>query len=226
MDPALIAKFLEGTRLILGPKRALAAYGPTRLSYSLVSPIEDMKERTRLRQGSVLSEKPLILTPDSLKERFEGFGEESAQFARWLSDQYRDTLRALEYKFRNQDFTTRVLHEDPRDVAGRIREELESRSAQDSVLMCCPDPAWSLALMKFTLDEAARSYPSHVRSYEEHGLFDPGSAAMRRRRREVEALFGPAALDSAARAALGAKLKEYDLFAEYEDRYLSLFNSP
>lgn len=182
-----------------------------------------MKDKTRLREGSVFSERPLILTADALKERFEGFGEESKEAARWICEQYRDLLRALEYKFRNQDYRASVLNDDVRDVAGRVQEDLRSRSAQDAVLIRCPDAAWSLALMKFTLDEAARAFPAHVRSFEEHGLFDPGAAAGRRQEREIESLFSTAVTDAAARSELGRKLKEYGLFERYEDRFLTLF---
>lgn len=224
MDAALLAKFIGETRIILRPQRVLAGYGPTNIRYHLISSIDDAKDRTRLREGSVVSERPLILTPEALKERFDGFGEESREAARWLCDQYRDLLRALEYKFRNQDYRARVLQDHPRVVAGRVQEDLRLRSAQDAVLIRCPDAAWSLALMKFTLDEAARSFPSHVRSYEEHGLFDPGAALARRREREIEDLFVRAASSAEARAALGAKLKEYGLFERFEDRFFSLFH--
>lgn len=225
MDSALIARLLKETDVILGPGRLLSAYGTTRIPYSLVSPIDSMSGVSRLREGTVVSERPLILTPESLRERFEGFGEESRRFSRWLAEAYRDLLRALEYRFKNQDLKARVLREDPRVVSERIRKELAGRSFNDRLLIRCPDAAWSLALMKFTLEEAARSFPSHLRSYEEHGLFDPASGALRRVRGEMERLFGRAAADPSAREALGVKLKEHGLFEEYEDRFLSLFRS-
>ncbi|MBI3548654.1 MAG: hypothetical protein HY078_06325 [Elusimicrobia bacterium] len=223
MDDAGIYKLLQATKLVVAPKRILSAYGSTRLNYNLVSPVDDMTDRTRVREGSVLSERPLILTAESLRERFEGFGDDAAGFARWLGEEYRDLLRALEYKFKNQDFRAHVLRDEPRAVSGRIRDDLTTRSVQDTALIECPDAAWSLAVMKLTLDETRRAFPSHVRTYEEHGLFDPGSNAQRRLRREIESLFSAAASDPAARASLGKKLKEYGLFAEYEDRFLALF---
>jgi hypothetical protein len=224
MDQPLIAKFLEATRVLSGPKRRLAAYGPTNIEYHLISSIDDLTGKTRLREGSVVSERPLILTSESLRERFEGFGEDGREFTRWLTEEYHDLLRALEYKFRNKDLHTRVLNEDSRVIASRIRQDLESRSATDAVLIQCPDAAWSLALMKFTLDEASKAFPGHIRSFEEHGLFDPAGTAMRRRKAEIEKLFKLAASNPATRTTLGKILKEYGLFQEYEDRFLSLFN--
>jgi|SRR5208282_2729627 len=223
MDAALLTKFINETKIIVRPKRLLAGYGPTNIRYHLVSAIDEMQNKTRLRVGSVVSQRPLILTPEALKERFEGFGEESHEMARWLDDQYRDLLRALEYKFHNRDYQARVLQDNPLTVIGSVREDLRTRCVPDAVIIRCPDAAWSLALMKFTLDEAARSFSSHVRSYEEHGLFHPGSNVERRQQHEIEKLFAQAASDQDVRAALGRKLKEYGLFGHYEDRFLSLF---
>lgn len=223
MDRALVGRFLRETSLLLAPSRPLSAYGPTRIRYHLVSPIDGLGDRTRLREGAVVSERPLILTPQALRERFQDFGEESRGFARWLCDEYQDLLRALEYRFRNRDFSARVIRQDPQAVAGRIRTELESRGDRDSLLIRCPDAAWSLALMKYALDAAARAFPEHVRSYEEHGLFDPAAGAARARRREIEGLFARAAADPSSRAELGRRLKDHGLFAEYEDRFLALF---
>lgn len=223
MDAALAAKFINETSIVLRPQNLLSGYGPTNIRYHLLSPIDEMKDKTRLREGLVVSDRPLILTPDALKERFEGFGEESQEAARWLVEEYKDLLRALEYKFSNKDFRARVLSADSRTATSRVVEDLRARSVRDTVLIRCPDAAWSLALMKFTLDEAARSFPSHVRSYEEHGLFDPGATADRRQKNEVETLFTQALSDPAARSLLGRKLKEYGLFERYEDRFLSLF---
>lgn len=223
VDRGLLLKFLRETQLVVQPARRLSTFGATRIRYNLVSPIDDTGDRTRLRQGLVVSEKPLILTPEALRERFEGFGEESREFARWLGEEYRDLLRALEYKFRNQDLVSRVLRDEPAEVAGRIQRELEGGGAQDAVLLRCPDAAWSLALMRFTLEEAKRSFPVNLKDLERRGHFAASGPEGVRRRNEIEALFQRAGTDPAARSDLGGRLREYGLFEEYEDRYLGLF---
>lgn len=223
MDRALLARFLRETQLVVRPSHRLSTFGATRIRYHLVSPIDERPDRTRLRQGLVVSEKPQILTAEALRERFEGFGEESREFARWLGEEYRDLLRALEYKFRNQDLVSSVLRDDPLEVAGRIAKDLAGGGAGDAVLLRCPDPAWSLALMRFTLEEAKRSFPVNLRDLERRGHFAPEGPEGSRRRNEVEGLFSRASHDNDSRSALGKKLHEYGLFEEYEDRFLSLF---
>lgn len=223
MDASLIKLFLSQTEILRIPKRSLSTFGATNISYHLISPVENLKDKTRLREGTVHSQKPQILTAESFAERFEGFGEESKQYAQWLSSSYRDLLRALEYNFQNKDVATRVLSESPKVVAERIKADLDQNDASDRAVICCPDAAWSLALMKFTLDEAARSFPVNVQDLDRRGLFDPSGKQESLRKKEIETLFSSAAGNPQLLKALGEKLREYGLFAEYEDRFLGLF---
>jgi hypothetical protein len=222
MDAALIQRFLNLTVVLRAPSRALSTFGATITPYHLISPVDDQAGKTRLRIGTVRSEKPKILTAEALAKRFEGFGDE-AGFAKWISSQYRDLLRALEYNFKNEGFQASVLSESPAAVADRVRSELDAREAKDQAVITCPDSAWSLALMKFTLDEAARSFPSQVKDLERRGMFDPAGKELSRRQAEIEKLFAEAKTDPEVRPILGGKLKEYGLMAEYEDRFLGLF---
>jgi len=223
MDAAAFRKLVDRIQVLHAPSHALATFGATRVSYHLVSPVDDMKDRTRLRKGTVLSEKPKILTPEALTERFQGFGRKASEFAQWLSPAYGDLLRALEYNFKNKDLRTRVLAGGPAEVAERIIADLKRREAPDEAVIGCPDAAWGLALMKFTLDHASRSFPVQVRDLERRGLFDPARKEEDRRRQEIERLFAATHADHSVVELLGRKLREYGLFSEYEDRFLSFF---
>jgi len=220
-DP--VAALLARTEVLRAPKRRLATFGTTRIDYHLLSPIDGLSDRTRVREGSVVSSRPAILTPDAFKERFEGFGDGAAEFARWVSTSYRDLLRALEYNFRNQGMAARVISSDPRLVAEKLLADFDARSVEDRAVIRCPDGAWTLALMKFTLDEAARSFPGHVQDLERRGMFSPDRGAAQRHRVEVEALLNKARKNHSGLEDLGRKLRQYGLFEEYEDRFLSLF---
>lgn len=224
MDPALVAKLLARTQILRAPRSSLSTFGATHLEYHLVSPVEDMPDKTRVRKGEIVSERPQILTAEAFLERFKGFGPDAKEYAQWLTSAYKDLLRSLEYNFRNKRVSTRVINESPAVVADRIAGELDGRDLRNQALIVAPDAAWSLALMKFTLDEAARSFPTHVRDLERRGLFDPARASSDRKRAEIETLFAAArAGDAGVRDALGRKLRDYGLFAEYEDRFLALY---
>jgi hypothetical protein len=171
MDGRLIKSFLERTKILRAPRSALSTFGSTQIAYHLISPIDDLNNKSRLREGRVDSERPKIITPDAFKERFQGFGEESAEFAQWLNSSYKDLLRALEYNFKNQGFTARVISEAPPQVADRIVSDLEAKDERKGAVILCPDAGWSLALMKFTLDEARRSFATNVQDLDRRGLF-------------------------------------------------------
>ena len=220
-DP--IERLLARTEILRAPAHRLATFGATRIDYHVISDADGLHDHARLREGEIVSSRPQILTPDSFKERFEGFGDEAAEFARWVSTSYRDLLRALEYNFRNQGLAARVLSDAPRVVAERMIADFDARGSSDQAVILCPDAAWSLALMKFTMDEAARSFPGHVKDLERRGLFAPDRGEGDRRRREIEALFKDAERDRSAVEALKGKLREYGLLEEYEDRFLALF---
>lgn len=173
MDGRLIKSFLERTKVVRSPRAALSTFGATQIVYHLVSPVDDLSNKTRLREGRVDSERPKIITPDAFRERFQGFGDESAEFAQWLSSSYRDFLRALEYNFKNQGFSARVVSEAPSQVADRIMSDLDQTDDRKGAVILCPDAGWSLALMKFTLDEAKRSFPTNVKDLERRGRFQP-----------------------------------------------------
>ena len=165
MDRKLLRAYLKETEVVRPPKRRLSTFGATVLHYRLVSPIEELP-RTRLRSGTVRSEKPKIITPEAFAERFEGFGEKAQEFLDLLTPAYRDLLRVLEYNFKNEGFTARVISSPAAQVADRVLADEE-----ESIVIRCPDGAWSLALMKMTLDEAQRSFPVNVRDLDRRNLF-------------------------------------------------------
>ncbi len=223
MDRKLILSFLDQTSVLRPPKRLLATFGSTEIEYHLLSPIDRLSDKTRLRSGRVLSERPQILTAEALKARFQGFGADAAPFIDFLHSNYGDALKALQYVFKNQDMETQVLSEKPEVLARRLFKAWKGEGYDKKALVLCPDGAWSLALMKLTLDEAVRSFPTHVRDLGRRGLFDPEKYARDRRRHEIEALFADAESDRNVLNRLGAKLREYGLFEEYESRFLSYF---
>lgn len=171
MDPKDIQGYLRATRLVRPPKRLLATFGATRIEYHLVSPLDGSPTKTRLREGMVVSERPKIMTPDSFKERFDGFGDDAAAFREFLDSRYAELLRALEYTFRNDGLRSTVVASPPEETSARIVSDVDSRDVAQAAVITTPDAAWSLALMSFTLEEAKRSFPTNVKDLDRRGLF-------------------------------------------------------
>ena len=171
VDPKLTARYLRETRLVRAPKHLLSTFGATRIEYHLVSPLAGTTGKTRLREGLVVSERPKILTPDALKERFEGFGDDAESFRDYIDARYKDLLRALEYTFRNEGLRSTVVASAPLETSDRIVADVDDRNLPQAAVITTPDAAWSLALMSFTLEEAKRSFPTNVKDLDRRGLF-------------------------------------------------------
>jgi len=217
---------MQQTRVVRFPRHALATFGVTEIHYNLVTAVSSEPPASLLRTGVVTASRPMILTPESLAQRFEGFGERAAEFEGWLKEMNHEALRALEYKFQNRPENTFPHSLDARELTEKVRRDIEASGAGRTALIQAPEAVWPFALMKFILEETARSFRSNVQELEERGLFDPAQAAVRARRREIEGLFVAAPRDPAALRALGKKLQEYGLFDEYQDRFFGLVKGP
>lgn len=220
--PQRFEEIIGQTRVLRFPRHRIATFGDSEIQYNLVSAVSAAPPRATLRIGRVTAERPKILTPEALAQRFRGFGSRQEAFERWLRETFQDAFRGLEYSFRNR-LDAAVPHSlDARELAQNIRRDLDERDVARAAVIYGPEEGWQLSLMKFIFEETTQSFPANLRELEERNLFDPAQAELSRRRREIEALFRRAAQDPSARRALGDKLKEYRLFDEYQDRFFAL----
>jgi hypothetical protein len=224
-DHAFLFDTLRKTRILKPPKHAIATFGTTSLRYVLLSMVPDEPDYCRLREGDVTAERPKILTPDFLKNRFQGFGADAESYQEEFEKTYGDALRGLEYTFRNDLRNTSLEHASLPEVADRTRKIMEQEDAPRTALLEGPDGPWSLSLMKFIVDTSLRSFPGNMRELEERGLFEPEKRKETRERFDVEKLFQQAQADRTAIPKLGERLKQTGLFADYEDRFFALVRS-
>jgi len=213
---------LRRTRILRPPKHQLATFGTTTLQYVLLSPVENNPDVCRLREGDVTAQRPVILTPEIMRKRFEGFGDDLDAFQESIERAYGETLRGLEYTFKNELRTTSLENTPPAELAERAKRLMDQEDAPRKALLEGPDQGWSLAVMKFILDTSMRSFPSNLKELDERGQFDPGQRAVALQRREIETLFMQALRDRAAISRLGEYLQKTGLFTEYEDRFFAL----
>src|SRR5712671_2760006 len=93
----LFLNIMNRTKIIKPPRHTLATFGSTTLSYVLLSEIPNSQDQCRLREGRVTAARPLIITPDLWRKRFEGFGEETETYKDVMDRMYGAAFRALEY---------------------------------------------------------------------------------------------------------------------------------
>src|SRR5882672_4686526 len=93
---------MNKTKILRPPRHTLATFGTTVLNYVLLSPLPDVENQCRLREGRVTAERPKIITPDLWRKRFEGFGEETDIYKGVMDQLFGEALRGLEYTFKNE----------------------------------------------------------------------------------------------------------------------------
>ena len=215
---------LKKTAVVKVPKHRISTFGLTKIHYFFVSQVPSFPDRSRLREGFVTAESPKIITPDALKDRFEGFGDESKDFDRWLSEHYGSTFRGLQYRFKNEFHSAKVEYLPLKTLTENVRRTLAADEFQRSALIQGLDATWQTALMKFIVDECMRSFEGNLRELDEHGFFDAPKNPEKEQKKEIENLFAMAEKDTAMLALLGRKLRESGLFKDYEDRFFSLIS--
>jgi hypothetical protein len=222
-QPQKMKKLLQQIQVVRSPKHRLATFGSSRIEYKLVTDVAGLSDRCRLRTGVVTAEKPALITPQALRERFSGFGKESEELTELMTKQYGQAFMGLEYQFRNEPQSTRVELSAPDAFMAHLTSDFDHATANfNSAIIRGTDKLWELSVMKFIVEETLASFSANVQELKERGFFEGDTRVEKRRRREIEHLLSLAQNDRGIIPTLGKKLKEYGLFDEYQDAFFRL----
>jgi len=213
---------IKKTEVIKPPRQPLSTFGQTEIEYFLVSDLVQFPDRCRLRYGDLIAKKPMIISPETMMERFEGFGLEGKKYGDWFLKSFGDELRGLQYKFTNDLRGSRLERASPHELIDRINSRLDFDSTRPVTILKGPDESWQLSLLKFIVEMSARSFHGNLQELNERGFFDPDTRVGYQRVSEIEKLMKKAGVDRSLLPLLGKKLKEYGLFEQYQDRFFSL----
>src|SRR5882724_6659154 len=103
---------MENTQVLHEPDRRIDTFGSTRFEFQLVSELMDQVNVTRVRQGRIDAEKPLIFKPEGMENwSFDNFGPEGEAFGMWLKDHIKD-IAFLRYgfQFKRTDVSEELVH--------------------------------------------------------------------------------------------------------------------
>ena len=199
------------TQIVYMPRKLLETFGETRVTYNVVSSMQDDDSHVRLRTGLVKSARPLVLTPHYFRQQMlENFGDEAqSYFDHILSRQ--DNLRILQYGlcFMKQEYSEEVVGGTVEDVADQL-----ARAAQDDLK--------EVSLMTFINALVKQSVPGNARDMARDGLLGLDRGIPVAVRMEIDADFDNCNTLSKAED-LGRKLRDYGLFEQYEDRFYALY---
>lgn len=220
---AQILKHLRNIQIVRSPRHRLSTFGASQISYTLVTDMPDYPDRSRLRRGLVKAERPQIITVQALKERFQGFGDEAKDYAEWLVDHYGEALKGLEYQFKNEYVASKVELDSPDRLLNKLVKDFDSGSEYHNALIRGSEKVWELSIMKFIVEETLTSFHTNFQELKERGFFDGEQETRRKQQKEIIFLFQKAKADPSFVPHLAKKLKEFELFDEYQDQFFQLF---
>ncbi|MFW5871358.1 MAG: hypothetical protein ACOC6C_06380 [Verrucomicrobiota bacterium] len=215
---------VNNTEVLLMPRNNLETFGATVLNYHLVSELMDKANTTRVREGRIQASKPTIITPEAYSDTvLEGFGDEAREYVEWLKS-HEQQLRILEYGYnlKKENYSEHIISENPDTVAENVRKSVEEKRDPLSAVVYGVDDPWDVCLVKLFWEVIKKSVPANVRDMEHKGMFLMQSNPTQRIREELEHDFAAAAKDPDLIKNLAKKLRDHNLFEEYEDRFFAL----
>lgn len=218
---------VQETRIIRLPKQNLATFGTTNVYYYLVAEAtynEITKgNETVIREGRVIAERPKIVTSSYLS-RVQGFSAEARKYFEMLMMHYSPDSPGLYYSYRNEPKELNVVSDNLETVVARLNEEIERKGDPLTSIIKGDDLLWDVSILKFIYELTERSVGENVRQLNQRGLLniDPSGLPVDARLR-IERLFRLVEKGELEPADLKTELDRWNVFAEYEDRFFSLF---
>lgn len=224
---------LDNTEVLRLPKQQLATFGTTCVNYYLLTePVyielvhtSAKKEETIIREGKVSSERPRIVTPSYLIN-LEGFGENARGYLEMVIREYGPHAPGLFYNYKNEPNPEALsIVSDPLPVvAGTINEKIDKEGNRLAAIIKGVDELWDVSLLKFIKELTEGSLKSNILELSRRGLLDIDRAGVPMDARyRIEELFRQVERGESDPSTLKSELDRWELFPEYEDRFLSLF---
>ena len=129
----------------------------------------------------------------------------------------------LLYTYKNEPEGMDIVSGRVMDVADRIARDLDERDRGLEAVIVGVDELWDVSLIKFIYElthESARKNVSQLRSA---GMLEMEGGVPNDARRRVERMIEAARQGRLDPSSVMRELKRWDLFEEYEDRFLGLF---
>ena len=218
---------IDNTVVLRLPRQTLATFGTTNINYYLLTtPVYAQpsdKTETVIREGKVSAETPRIVTPYYLT-RLEGFGENAGRYLDLIIKEYGAHAPGLLYTYKNQPKELTIVSDGLETVAGRLRDMIDRQDNRLAAIIKGVDELWDVSLLKFIRELTEGSLRSNLAELRSHGLLDiDQSGVPRDTRNRIERLFFTVERGQCDPSELKKELDRWDLFHEYEDRFLGLF---
>jgi len=218
---------VQHTQVLRLPSHPLATFGTTNVNYYLLTiPVYAElvnEEETVVREGKVSAERPRVVTPSYLT-RLEGFGENARKYLEMIIREHGANVPGLLYSYRNEPKGLTIVSDALDVVAARLNEKIDKEHDKLAAIIQGVDELWDVSLFKFISELTESSLRDNLAELGRRGLLGMDQAGVPRdARNRIESLFQIVARGELDPSELKRELDRWDLFPEYEDRFLGLF---
>jgi hypothetical protein len=211
---------IENTRVIKPPRQKLSTFGTTNIYYYLIT--ELMESTNIVREGRVIAARPKIVTPDYLIN-LEGFSGSAKRYIELMTEMYPHEA-GIFYTYKNEPKEMNVVSTPVQDILDRITQQIDNKGDPLTAIIKGVEDMWDVSLIKFTFELTRHSVQSNYNEMQDRGLFNIDSNGVPKdARNNIEELFERTRQDNSLAPLLVSELKRWGLFAEYQDRFFSLF---
>ena len=211
------------TRIVYMPHKLLETFGETSVQYRLLTQLDGTT--LRLRTGVVKAARPRIVTPHYLRSQaLENFGEEAQNYFNDLLSR-KEGAHIIEYglAFQKEEFSSEDIGGNLLEVAEQLAKDAQDNLTETRGVLIGSENYWEIALVFFLKLLVAQSIPYNTREMNNRGLFSLRNGVPMAIVNELDQDFAAATTKEQA-DRLGAKLRDYGLFDEYESRFFELYS--
>jgi hypothetical protein len=219
---------VKQTEIIRHPKQTLSTFGTTNLYYYIltepayVEPGKDVTE-TVVREGRVIAERPRVVTPYYLM-RLEGFGTDARKYFEMMLNAYGPDSPGIYYAYKNEPINMNIVTDNMASVVDKLNSEIEERGDALASIIKGRDELWDVSILKFIFEITRHSVQSNATQFGARGLLTVDKSGIpAEARMTIEQLFSKVKAGKMEPSQLKEELERWNLFDEYEDRFLDLF---
>ena len=128
------------------------------------------------------------------------------------------------YSYRNEPKEMNIISDPMEQVVGNINRRIDVHGDPLTAIIKGVENMWDVSLLKFTYELTSKSIHNNLAEMQQSGLLKVDSEGIPAdARNHIEELFQKTRQDHSYAQQLIAELKRWNLFQEYQDRFLGLF---
>ena len=227
-DDEKIRYAVLATEILRSPKQSLYTFGTTNITYYLLThpayaDLDAPVTETVIREGRVVAERPRIVTPFYLSH-LEGFGDEARRYFESLAREYGPGTAGIFYTYKNEPKEMNIVSDSMPAVLDKINAKIDERGDNLSAIIRGEDVLWDVSLLKFIFELTRSSVGNNLSQMGRRGLLQMDSSGIpAEARMRLEDMFRKVSVGQLEPRELKDELDRWQVFSEYEDRFLSLF---